>query len=142
MCRQYLCYTHQDGRVGIVSAGMHHAGLLPVKGGGDGGFEGKVYTLGHREGIHIGTKGHHRSKLASSKYADYPSDGYIFGHFHTKGAEVSSDDFGGANLLITQFGMLVKIPSPFDDFGFYALSFLVNAGTKLGLTEGSSCYKE
>jgi hypothetical protein len=47
---------------------------------------------------------------------------------------VSSDDFGGANLLITQFGILVKIPSPFDDFGLYALSFLVNAGTKLGLT--------
>jgi hypothetical protein len=38
--------------------------------------------------------------------------------------------------------MLVKIPSPFDDFGFHALSFLVNAGTKFGLTEGSGCYKE
>jgi hypothetical protein len=38
--------------------------------------------------------------------------------------------------------MLVKISSPFDDFGFYALSFLVNAGTKFGLTEGSSCNKE
>jgi hypothetical protein len=38
--------------------------------------------------------------------------------------------------------MLVKIPSPFDDFGFYSLGFLVNAGTKLGLTEGSSSNKE
>jgi hypothetical protein len=38
--------------------------------------------------------------------------------------------------------MLVKIPSPFDDFGLYSLGFLVNAGTKFGLTEGSSCNKE
>jgi hypothetical protein len=30
--------------------------------------------------------------------------------------------------------MLVKIPSPFDDFGLYPLGFLVNAGTKFGLT--------
>jgi hypothetical protein len=30
--------------------------------------------------------------------------------------------------------MLVKIPSPLDYFGFYALGFLVNAGTKFGLT--------
>jgi hypothetical protein len=47
---------------------------------------------------------------------------------------VSCDDLGGAYLLIAQFGILVKIPSPFDDFGFHPLSFLVNAGTKLGLT--------
>jgi hypothetical protein len=38
--------------------------------------------------------------------------------------------------------MLVKISSPFDDFGLYALGFLVNAGTKLGLTEGSSSNKK
>ena len=36
----------------------------------------------------------------------------------------------------------MKIPSPFDDFRFYALGFLVNAGTKFGLTEGSGCNKE
>lgn len=52
------------------------------------------------------------------------------------------DDLGGAHFLISQFGMLVKIPSPFDDFGFYALRFLVNAGTKFGLTEGSGCDKK
>jgi hypothetical protein len=55
---------------------------------------------------------------------------------------MSSNDFGRAHFLISQFGMLVKIPSPFDDFGLYSLGFLVNAGTKLGLTEGSSCYKK
>jgi hypothetical protein len=38
--------------------------------------------------------------------------------------------------------MLVKIPSPFDDFGLYPLGFLVNARTKLGLTEGSSSNKK
>ncbi len=38
------------------------------------------------------------------------------------------DDLGGAHFLIAQFGMLVKIPSPFDDFGLYPLGFLVNAG--------------
>jgi hypothetical protein len=38
--------------------------------------------------------------------------------------------------------MLVKISSPFDDFGLYALGFLVNAGTKFGLTEGSSSNKK
>jgi hypothetical protein len=38
--------------------------------------------------------------------------------------------------------MLVKIPSPFDDFGFYALRFLVNAGTKFGLTYRSSSDQE
>jgi hypothetical protein len=55
---------------------------------------------------------------------------------------VIGDDLGGAHFLIAQFGMLVKIPSPFDDFGLYPLGFLVNAGTKFGLTEGSSCNQE
>jgi hypothetical protein len=55
---------------------------------------------------------------------------------------VIGDDLGGAHFLISQFGMLVKIPSPLDYFGFYALGFLVNAGTKFGLTYRSGSHQE
>ena len=82
MCRQYFGYPHQDGSVGIVSAGMHHACLLSIVGSRDGGFERKVYALRYREGIHIGTKGYHRTRFATTKYAYYASDRYIFSYFH------------------------------------------------------------
>jgi hypothetical protein len=121
---------------------MHHAGLLSVIGGSDGRFEGKIYTLGYGKGIHVGTKGHHRSRLASSKDTYHASYRYIFSYFHTQRAQVSGDDFGSAYFLISQFRVLVKIPSPFDDFGFYPLGFLINAGTKFGLTKGSSGNQE
>jgi hypothetical protein len=55
---------------------------------------------------------------------------------------VIGDDLGGAYFLISQFGVLVKIPSPLDDFSFYALRFLVNAGTKFGLTHRSGSDQE
>ena len=82
MCRQYFGYTHQDGGVGIVATGMHHARLLSIVGSLHGRLERYIYPLRYRKGIHIGTKGDHGSWLTATKYTDYASDCYIFSDFH------------------------------------------------------------
>jgi len=51
-------------------------------------------------------------------------------HFQTQLFEMSGDEGGGTGFLITQFGMLVNVAPPSNDFGLFLSSELGNAGIK------------
>ena len=56
--RQRAGHAQEDGKVGVMAAGMHHARLHAAPLGGDLGGIGQAGLLGDRQRVHVGTQGH------------------------------------------------------------------------------------
>jgi hypothetical protein len=138
---KYLSYTHQDGHVAIVPAGMHHTRLLSIIGGRNSRFERQVYPLSYGEGIHVGTKGDHRSGLTPTQNAHYSCSGHPFLYLNTQGAQVVGYHFSSTRFFVAQFRVLVDVASPVDYFGFDGRGFLVDAWAQLTLPKDGAAEK-
>jgi hypothetical protein len=77
------------------------------------------------QSIHIRPKGHGRPWLASFQVTHHPGHCYLLFYFHPECFQMSDHYACRPNFLVAQFGMLVKIPPPFDNFGFHLPGFRI-----------------
>ena len=98
---QKVGHAKQDGRVGIVAAGVHDARVL--------GGEGHGRLLHNRQGIHVGANGQHRA-IGTADFGHHPCAADL-------GADIGVADFGQrvghergrAEFAEPQFGVLVYL---------------------------------
>ena len=112
--RQDRGHAHQDGHVAVVAAGVHDRYLLAVVLADRGGAERQVVAFGHRQAVHVGAQQHHGTRLAAPQQAHHAGVGDPGLHFHPEPCQVFSDDAGGAELAVGQFGVLVEVAAPGD----------------------------
>ena len=116
---QRFRHTHQNCDMRIMSAGMHHAGLLAAELGGHPRGKRQVHLLGYRQRIHVGTQRDARSGLAATQDADYPRVSDARTYFQAETLQVLGHQGCGAEFPVAQLGVLVNIAAPFHHFGFY-----------------------
>ncbi len=118
--RQDFGGTHEHGDVGVMAARVHDRDILSVVFATCPGGKRNTGTLEHRQAIHIGPQGNHRTRFAAHQRADHA--GVCNAGLHLVEAEISQvpGDFRcRLELTIREFRILMDIAPPFDDFRFY-----------------------
>ena len=110
--------AHQHRHVRIVPAGVHDADLLVEVSGGDLGGERQVDALDHRQGVHIGAQADDGPGFTAPQDADDARMRDPGLDLQTEPREVIGDELGGAGLAVGEFGVLVDVAAPRDDFFF------------------------
>ena len=118
--RQDLGHAHQDGDMGVVTAGMHDAGHLALPHGLRLGGEGQVDPLLDRQRIHVGAQRHDRAGLAALEHADHAGFADPGRDLVAQGAQVPGRQRRRARLVIGKLGMLMDVAPPGDDLGLEA----------------------
>jgi hypothetical protein len=91
-----------DGDVGVVAAGVHHAGRLRAV--------GDVVLLVDGQGVHVEAQQHRAlAGQAALEQADHAGLADAALHLVAEGAEFLGDDAGGADLLEAELGVHVQV---------------------------------
>ena len=109
---------HQDRRMGVVAAGMHHVDLAAEISALGLGGERQSLRLLHRQRIHVGTQRHDRTGLAALEQGDDAGVGNAGPHLEAEPLQVLGDEARSANFLLAEFGVLVDIAAPRDQLVF------------------------
>ncbi len=114
---QRLGHAHQDAGVRVVATGVHHPDGLAAVGGRGLGGERQAGLFGYRQGIHVRTQRHPRSRLAAldDRGDAVESDAGL--RLQAQLAQVRGDLRGGAFLAVGQFRVLVEVASPGQHLG-------------------------
>jgi hypothetical protein len=110
-----------------VTAGVHDADFLAVVDGFCFGREGHGSSFSHRQRVHIRTQRDHRPGTSAFEQANNPGFRDVRFYLNAKRAEMLRDEFGRAEFVVPEFGMLMDVAAPFDDFWFDGISSFVNA---------------
>ena len=100
--------------MGIVAAGVHHAGLATAISGRDLGSERHVGLLGDGQPVHIGAQGHDRPGSPSVQNADDARMRDTRAHFQAELSQVLGHDLRSAKLPVAEFGVGVEVAAPGD----------------------------
>ena len=91
---EYLSGGHQYGRVGVVTAGVHHARLLAAPVGAHLGGERQVDLLGYRQRIHVGAQRDDGTRLAPLEHGDNAGVAHLLAHVVAELLQVLGDQGG------------------------------------------------
>ncbi len=86
--------------MGIVTAGMHYADLLPDVLGFHRGLEGHIDFLYDRQCIHVGTQRNDRPRLAAFEQPDNTGAPYPGAYFHAELAQMGCDQLAGTGFAV------------------------------------------
>ncbi len=100
-----------------MSAGVHDADLLPQIGGPDRRLELVRRVFGYRQGIHVGTHGHHGTWPTASEDADDARVSHSGGHLHPQGSQVLRHQRCGFEFAVAELGVLVNLMAQLDNLG-------------------------
>ena len=103
-----------DSCMSIMATRVHDAGFLAVVDGADRRCERKTGSLGHRQRVHVGPKGHHRTRLSALKYADHTGVRDAGTHLQTKACQMAGHQVSRSGLPVAEFRVRMNIPTPGD----------------------------
>ena len=101
-----------------MAAGMHHADFFALIFTFHLRCERQIDGLDHRQGIHIGAQCHDGAGLAAHKHGNDAGLRHAGLDLEAKLLQMLRDHLCRAYLAITQFGMLMDVTPPGDDFRF------------------------
>jgi hypothetical protein len=115
---KHLGYTHQHGRVQVVSAGMHDARLHAVVYRAHGTLVRHVHQLGHRQRVHVGAHGNGGPGLAALEHGHHTRNAaHVLLHVEAEALEMRGNQGGGALLLVAELRVLVDVMAPGGELG-------------------------
>ena len=134
--RQGLRHAHQDRNVGIVAAGVHHAGFLAGPDGSDFRCERQVHFLVNGQRIHVGAQRNDRTGFAALEQRHNAGMRHAGADFESQRPEVLGNDSRGTKFAIAEFGIAVDVMPPFDDFRFELIGQPVEVGADVRRESG------
>jgi hypothetical protein len=129
--REQLGHAHEDGRVRVVPAGVHHAAVEAVPLRAHGALEGDVDLFGDGKRVHVGAQRHGRSGLAALEDADHAGMRDLLAHdVEAERAQVLGDDLRRAQFPVAELGILVEVAPPGDDLRLEATRGGIDRGVE------------
>ncbi len=113
----------------VMPAGVHHAGLLAVEGGGHLGSEGQAGALGHRQRVHVGAQCDARARTAALDDRDHAVVCDAGAGFQAQRAQVFGHLRRGLHLAVGKLGELVEMAAQRDHLLAQALGGSIDLGT-------------
>ena len=104
---QHLGGAQQHGRVAVVAAGMHAAGVLRAM--------LEVVGLVHRQAVHVGAQADRLHRVALAQGSHQAGLAEAARHFEAPLLELGGDDVGGAVLLVSKLRMGVDVAADGGD---------------------------
>ena len=125
---QRFGHAHQRRGMRVVAAGVHHAHGFAAKRRGDFRCERQGVAFGHRQRVHIRADRDARPGLAAFEHRDHSGGGDAGFYVESERAQVIGDEFGSARFAVAQFGVLMDIAAPCEDFRLQTLRLLHDFG--------------
>jgi len=110
--REHLGGAHQDGDVHVVTAGVHDSHILAVVFGPHGGSERNGRRLLDGKRIHVCTKRHDRTGLATAQDADDAVAADAGLHFEPQRSQMIRDQLRRARFLEGQLRVRMDVVAP------------------------------